>query len=389
MKTTKKTLLLASAAVMALGLGFSSDAKAFDDVDWEWNKIVTSVENITITVDDEFDLTGLVEIEKAQINIGDVTADSTVQGINNNTPGLGVDGTVIIDEVASINLLYENPNGGTVANVGSSVLPGSPPNVVDIEVLGSELTESPATGAHNDLVDIRLTAEVDVEAIEGVNDAVDLPKIESIATAVANNQSIESTVGVQLHDAQYNFGGFRMEDLIYTEDTGEAIGTAIGLGLAYIGADVTDNPHNDLAVGLTLAAALGVIEQGSVTATSTVGGLHNCDTNCVDDIGIHNAFVESNATAVGNNISVDVDATSINDAFLIADITQFNFADVSAYSSVSGVDVNNYVGFGAAGMGPLSGDDITPLISSVATAVGNNVSISVSNAGAIELPGTP
>ena len=55
MKMTK-ALLLASASVMVLGLGATS-AKAFDDVDWEWNKTVTSIENITINVDDSFDIT--------------------------------------------------------------------------------------------------------------------------------------------------------------------------------------------------------------------------------------------------------------------------------------------------------------------------------------------
>ena len=58
------------------------------------------------------------------------------------------------------------------------------------------------------------------------------------------------------------------------------------------------------------------------------------------------------------------------DAFAIADITQFNYADVNALSVVGAVDIDNY-----ANMGALDG----ALVSSVATAVGNNASISVSS----------
>ena len=66
MKMTKG-LLLASASVMVLGFGATS-AKAFDDVDWEWDKTVISTETIDITVVDEFDISGLVEINESDWN---------------------------------------------------------------------------------------------------------------------------------------------------------------------------------------------------------------------------------------------------------------------------------------------------------------------------------
>jgi hypothetical protein len=69
-------------------------------------------------------------------------------------------------------------------------------------------------------------------------------------------------------------------------------------------------------------------------------------------------------------LSVDLAANTEGDAFALADLTQFNFANVSASSTVTGVDVNNY-----ANLGVLEG----PLVNSVATAIGNNVSFSVSS----------
>ncbi len=356
----KKTLLLTSAAVLALGLGIPSKAQAFDTVNWEWNKTLTGTENVDVDIDIiSPDATGIVELEKIQMNIGNVTATSNVNGIENNPPGVGEDGTVLIDETVSINLLYENPNGGTVPNVGSSVVYAAPDNEIDVEVIDGQLTESPQTNAHNDLIDLRLTGEIEATAIEGINDAVDLPVVASAATAVANNQSITSSVGVNLHDAQINFGGF-----------GEGTGfnnLPVPPEEAFAGAfDATGNTHTNLLLTAGLSGALGIITPGEVTATSTVAD-------------ITNASIDSTATAVGNNLSVDLAAFTPDDAFVLADLTQFNYADVNATSDVTGISVDNY-----ANLGVLEG----PLVNSVATAVGNNASITVSSpaAAAVTLP---
>lgn len=278
------TKLLASAAIMALALGTASQAKAFDGVDWNWNKTITQTEDINITVDSALDWSGLVEVEKIQENIGDITAKSSVHDISNNAP-ITVDGDRIV-----------------------------------------------------------------------ARDAVDLPSILSTATAVGNNQNIDSSVAVNLHDAQYNFGGFgELSGPPTTEFPQIAFAPT---DLLFLGvADLTDNPHTDGLIGLTLAGALGIITQGEVDATSKV---HD----------ITNASVDSSATAVGNNLNVNVDASTAGDATLIADLTQFNYANVSATSTVCDIDVNNY-----GNLGVLDG----ALVSSVATAVGNNVSITVNS----------
>lgn len=328
MKITKT--LLASAAVMALSLGSSTQARAFDEVNWDWDKQVTSIENINIDVTDSFDPSGLVEIEKTQVNIGDVTASSVVEGIDNSPPGANEDGTVIIDEVFTFQTGYDDeadPDG---------VDPAGPVvgDVLEASITGGAVDEGSDT---LDLT-VAVTGEVELEALEGINDAVDLPVIESVATAVGNSQNIESTVAVNLHDSQFNMGDVGMDDQFYALES-------------------TENTGTDILALMTAGAALGIIEQGLVSADSTV-------TN------IQNASIDSSATALGNNISLDLAAHTEGDAFLIADFTQANYADVTASSYVSDISVNNY-----ANLGVLDG----PLISSVATAVGNNVDISVSS----------
>ncbi len=352
MKMTKT--LLGSAAVMALSLGYTSDAKAFDDVDWNWNKDVTSVENITIDVADTFDISGLVEVEKNQVNIGDVTATSSVSGISNNPPGIGEDGVVNIDETITVDTTFNKPTEqgapGTEPAIPPSGVVDDPDGVLTGSVEQASLTENANSFSHS--VDVNLQGEIALEAIEGVNDAVDLPSIESAATAVGNNQTIQSTVALNLHDGQYNMGGMGVgsDGLPFEASVGDVEGA-----LNYLTS--TDNTATDILAIATAGAALGLIQQGEVSADSTVSD-------------ILNASIDSSATAIGNNLSVDLNANIDGDAFAIADLTQFNYANVTANSSVSGIDVDNYANLGILEM---------PLVNSVATAVGNNASISVSS----------
>ncbi|MGB4056682.1 MAG: hypothetical protein WBK77_01200 [Alphaproteobacteria bacterium] len=351
------TKLLASAAVLALSLGTVSQAQAFDNVDWNWDKQVTSVENITINVNDTFDWSGLVEIEKIQANIGEVSATSTVTGITNTPPvenGTINGGVVVIDETFSFDATYNdespnfavNPVGPLASTPGNPALQGS--------LTGGDVNEQ--TDSIADLT-FHVTGEVafDDIIVGDALDAVDLPEVVSVATAVANNQSIDSTSAVNLHDAQFNFGGFGE---VVRGDTEIPVVAFVPGDLQFLAvADATDNTHTDALLGLTLAGALGIITPGEVSATSTVSA-------------IVNATVDSQATAVGNNLSVNVEPTLPGDATLIADLTQFNFADTTATSSVSGVSITNY-----ANLDVLDG----PIVNSAATAVGNNVSISVGN----------
>lgn len=335
------TKLLASASVIALGLGISSPAHAFDDVNWSWNNEVNSAANLTVTVDDTFDWSGLLELEKVQMNIGNLEATSTLSDIHNNPPGLQEGETFTIDEIMTTTTNYDKPIGtnGGVPNSGG-IVTDDPNGIIKGELIAGTLSEQ--ENAFTNIVDIHLTGEFTLDDVEGlVNDAADLPHLESAATAVANNQSIESTSAMTLHDAQYNFGGFN--------------GEAASLDPALF--DTEGNAHTDVAFGLTLAAAMGQIAAGSIDATSSVDN-------------ITNASVDSAATSVANNLSVNLEPTQPGDAFLMADLTQFNYANGTATSSVTNLNVNNYANLAA-----LEG----PLVSSVATAVGNNVSISVGN----------
>ena len=97
MKTNK--VLLASAAVAVMGMAMASQpAMAFDTVNWEWNKLIeeTVIKDVNVTID--VSPTGMTEIEKMQILIGDVTASSSVTNVSNNPPGEIVDGVLQVED---------------------------------------------------------------------------------------------------------------------------------------------------------------------------------------------------------------------------------------------------------------------------------------------------
>ncbi len=349
MKNFSRRLFRATALSAVLGLGVStSQALAFDNVDWNWDKEVNETINKNADINIDINPSGELELEKIQMQVGNVTSDSTVTGVHNNPPSEGSDGTVHF----STHLDLEAPFDDNQA--------GNPITSVNL-VNGSGFSASNGIGnidnnAETVFLGFDLEGDIEVDPSEtAALDAIDLPKVASAATAVGNNQNIDSSVSLQLHDAQYLFGG-------YNEGENNNIRT---LDAVIDRTPDTGNTHTTISNGLGIAGALGLITPASISANSDVSD-------------ILNASVDSSATAVGNNMNISLAAFTPDDALVIGDITQHGYANISATSSVSDVNVNNYTNFGAANMGPL-GDPQIPLVNSNATAVGNNFSIKVAS----------
>lgn len=346
MRNVSKTALLAGVAAGMLGLsGFAGPALAFDAVTWTWDK--AKAETITVDGNITFDLnpSGWVELEKLQVFIGDLNATSTVSGIDNYQPQDGVNtGTInfTVDYAGVANdqvdpSEFGTPTDGTYAELGGD-LAGSG-YIVGTHDEGSD--------------DILFTAtfdniEVSVAPTTGLDALTQLPEVVSNATAVGNNQSIDSQVALSLHDGQFVFGGFN------TEATSGASLQDVQDGLALI---QTGNTNLSGALALAMGGAFGLIEPASITATSTVSD-------------ILNATVDSSATAVANNTTINLGAVTPDDANLEGDFVQMAYADLAATSNVSGVVLNGYYNLGQLDR---------PIINSTATAVGNNLSVTVTS----------
>lgn len=360
----KRASLLLGASALAIAVAAApSPSKAFNVVDWQWT--VEFEETITKTVEIDIDLepTGLVKLENIQINVGDVTALSVVDDVNNNQPA-SAGGDVVIDLG---HMFWEHSSTNDGANSQNDfkvdyVFDPDQPGVVSYDPIALGVDNNTTGLAFNAAGDQALgTITVSVTPSDAFNALTELPEVVSAATAVANNSNVSSDVAVEMHEGQFAFGTFNGVD-VAAED-GSALDLLAAVGLADLVVP-TGNRHHDVLVVMASLAQMGLIQQGNVDAASFV-------TN------IENATVDSSATAVVNNKSISVDAVTPDDALVIADVTQFGYMNSSATSLVAGVDLNSYTNLGILDR---------PIVSSVATAVGNNLNINVSSPNGVVQP---
>lgn len=135
-------------------------------------------------------------------------------------------------------------------------------------------------------------------------------------------------------------------------ELGQAVSSATAVANNANISSVTEGVFVD--VGQT--ASNGYHNIGNVSAKSVV-------------IDVDGLMVDSAATAVSNNLNLSVDPASIvNGTTVVANISQSSLMDVSAKSMVKDVTLTNF-----RNLGSVTG----PVISSSATAVGNNVNVTV------------
>lgn len=325
-----KTSLLTSVSAAAFSMMVAAPASAFDQVNWTWNAALDETITKTVVVDINLAPTGMVMVEDLQVQIGDVTATSDVHGVYNNQPQEG--GLV---DLGTQDIQFHYGLGGPDSGVVVLDDEFKSPSVISASV--DEGDQYPnINGTVLATIDL---GEVEVPATASYDALTELPSIVSAATAVANNTSISSDVSVQLHEGQFAF------------NSGEGDGVSPSGQL--------DGSNSNLtAAGILGALALtGNLGQSDIEATSDVSD-------------ILNATVDSSATAVANNLTVNVAPASGQDSLAIADIVQFAYADVEATSTVQDVTLNNYTNLGSLDR---------PIVGSVATAVGNNKSITVAS----------
>jgi hypothetical protein len=328
MRATLKTGLLVGASTIALGLiGATTPANAFDTVNWRWDADVDETVTKNVHININLDPKGMVMVEDLQVFVGNVKATSTVYDINNKQPE------------------GNTPDSLTVKfHYG----PGDDPGHLVNDGFQSPEVKSATVNDHDGFTNGKfhegtVSATLDLSKLEkepAIDAVKELPSVVSTATAVANNTNITTDTAVQLHEGQFAFGGTR-EPL--------NVGISNEDNRWYSG-------NSNLSLANILLGAIGDgLTKSKIDATSTV-------------YEIKNASVDSSATAVANNLNVKVTASG-PDRLLMGDVTQFAYADVTATSKVNDVSLENYFNLGSA-LG-------RPIVSSVATAVGNNKSITV------------
>lgn len=352
--------LAASLGVLAVGALAASPAQAFDDIDWDWKKDVNEKVDIDVYIDVDVESTGLVEVEKLQIFLGDATATATVEHIYNNP---------FYEESHRKDYFSHDPKS-------------QQPRLLTVCVWGKDC----GGGDHDK------NRDWDKVPVKPLDARYELPIIENSAQAIGNNQSITSDVPVFLHDGQF-VANVRGDD-DPKPCTNNWCDLMAGLPTSTSTTDLRtgrhDEPegnlHHKIALVFGLLSLTPLLKHAEIEADATVQY-------------VTNVSVDNSATAVANNIAVDLASdvdggtscdTGCDDRLsnhvVIADITQFALANVTATATTKNVTATGYDHMRelTTATHKTRYDDPdtlvqvpTPWISNTATAVGNNVSITV------------
>jgi hypothetical protein len=343
-KFGKRASMLLGASALAIAVAAApSPSKAFNVMDWNWHLNVHEDVFKFVLIDIFLNPTGLVLVENIQVHVGNATAISHVFDIDNNQPvDAGGTGTATATlDLGEIDWTMTRVGNTTTLNVDHT-FDATQDGVVGYTGDTGIQFQHTGPGNFNEgggflLGSVELEFEVEVDPTGSFDALTELPEVVSTAVAVANNSSIESNVAIELHEGQFAWGdGAPPVEALLHFDTG--------------------NSHTDLLLSALVGIQFGTMQKGLVYSESLVGN-------------ILNATVDSSATSVVNNKTITLDARTNSDALLMADITQFGYMDAVAYSSVGNVSLNNYHSLGLLDR---------PIVSSVATAVGNNLNIVVS-----------
>ncbi|GKX33597.1 MAG: hypothetical protein MnENMB40S_12150 [Rhizobiaceae bacterium MnEN-MB40S] len=212
-----------------------------------------------------------------------------------------------------VNWVWNADVATTVTTAASSITDVTPTGLNQAE------NEQQTLGALTSTGNVTAVDNALISGLTGAAPITDLAAVETSASALGNSASIESDVQVS-YDSIQTFGG-----------------VDVALAAPLVG-DIAD---------LSLP--------GTVTSSSSA-------------IGILNASVDSSATGVANNLTVNLETTSDQDAFGIGNNEQTALAIVS---STSLVDAVSFGGF--ADLGTLD----NAVVKSVSTAVGNNFGVTI------------
>jgi hypothetical protein len=360
-----KATLMAGASALALGLA-ASQASAFEDVDWEWDTNINEKIKIFINPHFTIDPEGLVQVEQLQISIGDIKATSEVKHVYNKVADTYGDPIVVPVYSSGYTKghlgVYGNTKGhlAVYGKAKDDCWWGKHGKRCDFDpVKGTTYGKLPVYGKTYGKLKVNTVGYAKLPVIVP-NTLDDLAEVNSTATAIANLATVESNGAALVHDGQFSFGGFKDFKLHRTDNLALVDSNDSGGGWWH---DKPDNEHVDLAGIALVAGALGLIEPAHISADSTVKY-------------ILNANVNSSATAIANLHSIDVEAAEASDVLVIADVTQFQYGNVTANSTVKDVVAYHFEGLGGLENG---------LVNSTATAIGNVSQISVS-VGGVEVP---
>lgn len=358
--TTTTTSATSSSSASASSSESSSSFSSMETYDKAFDLLITG----TLAYDKSKDVTATVDLDETLSASGTKSANST----------LDADADFSGDFTATA-----NANSSASASLDQSVdVEHHGEDIIDFDVAVAASKDLNVDATADGFFDGEATYEAsethDSSASLDITKAVDLSSNESKVLDVDVSGSLSKSGTWSFEEASSNASSSSTSNSFETSFSTEttttatndsktvvtdgdlfALDTAFGLW----GDLLDDGVNTGLATTLSLmvAAAYGGLEQAEISSDSFVDN-------------ITNASVDSSALGIGNNKSIEVDAATEGDAMLVADVNQFAYANVNANSAVNGVTVSNYVNLGQLDRA---------LVRSTATAIGNNLSVTVNS----------
>jgi hypothetical protein len=276
---------LASTAAVALlvGLGVASGpAKAFDTVNWQWNK--NKVENVWANkwTWGWFTPDGETQVEQLQLFVGNVSAKTRLNGDYNQVGIAGGDVTVPINETVDVALDYTDGDPTTTTEtstnpVGSVDFNGSNPGTAGPLSLsyngGGNVDEVTEGVTFSFDINGDVVVHIDPQEISNLDATTQLGHALQNAQAVGAVSTIDSVVPVYSHEGQYIIGDIG-PFCDSTCDPNDMANVVASLGLVNDGSTnfaFSGNRFHDIAALLVLGRALGLVEKSYITAEATAG----------------------------------------------------------------------------------------------------------------------
>ncbi|MGE5506293.1 MAG: hypothetical protein ACM31L_17860 [Actinomycetota bacterium] len=353
----RKIALLSAASAVAM---MATPALAFDGVHWTWNANLDQYTTIDISHLTMFVDPGWTQVERLQVNAGNILAVTNQNYSAAYEPTAG-SMPIYINVNQNFNqAIYQENEGqyGANTNVNGYNRPygGNGNTYQSVDQLQANL----AAQAIN--APVYITVDMGNYVPHTLDATTDLGKITGSATAMANLASLTSDVGASFHDAQIAFGDFTKlsGDSLYGSG-GQLLETVAGLAGDMI---PSGNRGTDALAIASLEAQFGLIKKGNVGAYATADY-------------VTNLAVQEDATAFGNLHSVSntptVAATRdyysnvvYSPSVVYGDLTQFNYNNITAVASSANQQI-----YGFSNLGKINGS-VSAL---TATAMGNMSSI--------------
>lgn len=322
MRTHTRSALLAGASALALGTGISQ-AHAFNVVSWDWNAFLLECVNLHVDTNVTVDPTGIAQIEKLQISIGDQNANAYVGAVINDP---AVTYTQLTDTTTTngyfggnfkfSGAVYSQKIASIKADLGKGGLKLDPKYVPTVDPLKG-------SGSFGGKFHSVSTSTYYVP--DPIDALTELPLIQVSAVALGNSESVTSDVAVALHEGQFNFNVGQS-----TDPKWNPFGGYKGNSADWTAAN---NTNLGLAATLLSDALDGTIAPANLTANAGIGTAVNYQ-------------VDLSAVAIGNNHSITLNAATPDDAMLIADLTQFSYSNNTANAVLGIQTVSNYTNLG-------------------------------------------